>query len=367
MRLSIDLVIQEFAEKRLRQAVEEYNAGGGRMVVLDCGTGEILAMTDVLNHRPGWSEQIEDRFRKIHPALGRNRCVTDPYEPGSTFKSFIWAVATELGKAHPDEVLPLPDGPWRTPYGRVIREAHYYGPSSWRKVLVKSMNGGMAMVAERMTHREMQDAIRRFGFGQKTNCGLPGESAGMVTSPKQWKKYTQSSVSYGHEIAVTPLQMVRAFSAFARDGTMVPLRITARSANAAVNAAATGQPTVKRVLSPRIVAITREAMKGVMEEGSGRQAQSGKFQIFGKSGTAQLPRPNGKGYHEDRYVASFIAGAPYADPRIVVLCVLDDPDRRKGHYGGAIAGPVVRDVVDDTLTYLGVMPDAPVKQIAQAD
>lgn len=362
VRLSIDLVIQEIAETRLRRAVEEYNAGGGRMVVADCWTGEILAMCDVLNPRSGWAEQTEDPLRKLHPALGRNRCATDPYEPGSTFKPFIWSVATELGKAHPDEELQTPDGPWRTPYGRVIRDAHYYGPSTWRKVLVKSMNSGMAMVAERMTHREMQHALRRFGFGSKTGCGLPGETSGIVTSPKKWKTYTQTSVSIGQEIAVTPLQMVRAFCAFARDGTMPQLRITAET-----------QSTVddgikpRRALNPHTVAITREAMKGVMLEGTGRTSQSGKYQLFGKSGTAQLPKRNGKGYWQDRYVSSFIAGAPYEQPRIVVLCVIDDPDRRKGHFGGAIAGPVVRDVVDESLTYLGVSPDLPPKHLASAE
>lgn len=389
IRLSIDLVVQEFAEKRLRQAVEEFNAGGGRMVVLDCRTGEILAMTDILNSRPGWKEQTDDPARKINPALARNRCVSDPYEPGSTFKPFIWAVATELGKARPDEVLPLPSGPWVTPYGRTIHDAHYYGPSDWRKVLVKSMNTGMAMVAERMTHAEMQMAIHRFGFGTKTYCGLPGETEGIVTKPKLWKTYTQSSVAMGQEIAVTPLQMVRAFSAFARDGTMVDLSITATGSDPY---SATGAPShppafgcgslvpgtsgtgsgggvVRRAIPLPIVLVAREAMKGVMEEGTGRMAQSVKYQSFGKSGTAQLPKKGGHGYWTDRYVASFIAGAPYSDPRIVVLCVLDDPDKAKGHFGGAIAGPVVRDVIDDTLTYMGVPQDmpAPHATIAYAD
>ncbi|MCI0363293.1 MAG: hypothetical protein L0219_05380, partial [Phycisphaerales bacterium] len=144
VRLSVDLVIQEIAEKRLRQAVDEYHAGGGRLVVLDCRSGEILAMCDFLNARRGWNEQTDDPARAIDPALGRNRCITDPYEPGSTFKPFIWAVATELGKARLDELLPLPEGPWTTPYGRVIRDAHYYGPLTWRMVLVKSSNSGMA-------------------------------------------------------------------------------------------------------------------------------------------------------------------------------------------------------------------------------
>lgn len=368
IRLSIDMVIQEFAEKRLRQAIDEFNAGGARMVVADTQTGEILAMTDFINERPGYTEQISDPNRKVHPALGRNRCVSDPYEPGSTFKPFVWAVATELGKATPDEILPTPDSTgWRTPYGRLVRDSHYYGPSSWRKVLVKSMNSGMAMIAERLSWREMQNAIQRFGFGSRTSCGLKGETSGIVTSSRKWSKYTQTSVSFGHEIAVTPLQMVRAFSVFARnDGTIPNLRITALDSYEERRLVEEGQPPkmLRRVLKPEIVATTREAMKGVMLEGTGRAAQSEKYSMFSKSGTAQLPRQDRKGYHQDRYTSSFIAGAPYEHPRIVVLCVIDDPDPRRGHLGGAIAGPVVRDVVDQTLEYLGVSPDIEPKEQA---
>jgi cell division protein FtsI (penicillin-binding protein 3) len=352
VRLSIDLVIQQIAEQRLAEQVEAMNAGGGRIIVLDPHTGEILALHDILNPREGWEEQTEDPFRDIHPALGRNRCLTDPYEPGSTFKPFVWATATELGLAEPDEMLRTPGGPpgHRTSYGRIIRDAHYYGPSSWRKVLVKSMNSGMAIIAERMTHQQLRDVIERFGFGEKTYCGLKGETTGIITSAKDWSKYTQCSVAMGHEIAVTPVQMVRAFSAFARDGTTPALRLTCAEAD---------EPYLfeRRALPERVVLQTREVLRDVMTQGSGRKAQSEKYQLFGKSGTAQLPKKTGGGYHEDRYVSSFIAGAPYEHPRIVVLCVIDDPDKSRGHYGGAIAGPVVRDVIDDVLGYLGVKPD----------
>jgi cell division protein FtsI (penicillin-binding protein 3) len=355
VRLSVDLVIQQIVETHVRQAVEQYNAGGGRMVVLDCDTGEILALYDMLNDREGWEEQTEDPARSIDPALGRSRCVTDPYEPGSTFKPFVWSVATELGKADLDEVLPTPAGPpgHRTSYGRLIRDAYYYGPSTWRRVLVKSMNAGMAIVAERMSHAQLQEAIGRFGFGEKTRCGLTGESPGLVTRPADWSKYTQCSVAMGHEVAVTPVQMVRAFSAFARDGTIPTLRLTALSA------ADREYRFIRRAVPESIALLTRQVMCEVMTEGTGRHAQSDRYRLFGKSGTAQLPKKEGGGYHEDRYVASFIAGAPFERPRIVVLCVIDDPDKSKGHFGGAIAGPMVRDVMDSTLEYLGVPPDKP--------
>lgn len=358
VRLAIDLVIQDIAEQRIQQAVNEYNAGGGRIVVLDIHTGEILAMTDVLRQRENKDAYTEDPYREIHPALGRNRSVTDPYEPGSTFKPFIWAVATELGKARLEETLPTPEaGAYRTSRGRRIRDAYNHGNATWNEVLIKSLNSGMAIVAERMTERQMQQAVQRFGFGSRTNSGLPGEAPGIVTSANDWSHYTQTSVSMGHEIAVTPLQMVRAFSVFARDGTMPPVRTTA------VDEQEQGFEVVYRVIPEEIARVTREAMRDVMTEGTGRRAQSKLYQLFAKSGTAQLPRREGGGYHESRYVSSFIAGAPYTDPRIAVLCVMDDPDASIGYYGGAIAGPVVRDVIDETLTYLGVQPD----QLRDAD
>ncbi len=348
-RLSIDLAIQQLATSRLREEIERRNAGGGRIVVADPRTGEILAMADIINDRDGWDEAAEDSVRSIDPRLGRNRCLSDPYEPGSTFKPFIWSVATEHGLAELDEVLPTPGSlPHRTTFGRTIRDAHYYGPSTWRRVLVKSMNSGMAIVAERMSHTQMQNALRRFGFGERTACGLGGETGGIVTDDDAWTSYTQTSVSMGHEIAVTPLQMVRAFSAFARDGTLPALRLTAaRSGDVNV---------LRRAVDIDTATLTRSVLGDVMTEGTGRRAESDRYVLFGKSGTAQLPRRDGKGYHEDRYISSFIAGAPIESPAIVVLCVIDDPDKSRGHYGGEIAGPVVRDVIEQTLSYLGVQP-----------
>ena len=366
VRLTIDLVVQEIAERHLQQAVKEFNAGGGRCVVLDVATGDILAIADVLNPRRGWHEVTTDPARSIDLSLGRNRNVTDPYEPGSTFKPFVWAVATELGKYRPESIVPLPRGPYTTTFGRAIRDVKYYGPVSWKTVLVKSLNGGMASAAEKMTNAQMQECVRRFGFGQPTGVGIPGESEGLVTGAKDWSRYTQTSVCMGHEIGVTPVQMVAAFSAFCRDGTMVPARLTLEAGETA------GATPVqaRRVLPEAIALEAREAMEGVVTEGTGRKAQSDRYRMFGKSGTAQLPKPKGqgKGYFEDRYVSSFIAGAPFRNPRIVCLTVLDDPDKAKGHFGGSIAGPVCRDVVDETLEYMGVASDqdpAKAKQLAK--
>ena len=222
---------------------------------------------------------------------------------------------------------------------------------TWRRVLVKSLNSGMAIVAERMTTESMQSVVKRFGFGQRTGCGIAGETAGLVTPAAKWSSYSQVSVSMGHEIAVTPLQMVRGFSAFARDGSLPSLNLIAGTDLS---------PMVQRAISPETARLTREIMEEVMTDGTGQRSQSDRYRLFGKSGTAQLPRVEGGGYHEDRYISSFIAGAPFDTPRIVVLCVIDDPDRDLGAwYGGRVAGPVVRDLVDFTLDYMQVPPDKP--------
>lgn len=355
VRLSIDLVIQEIAERHLTQMVDEVNAGGGRLIVMDADNGDILAMCDVLRERAGWKEATHDPSRRIHPALGRNRNFTDPYEPGSTFKSFVWARATQLGVAKPEEIIPLPHGPYVTSFGRTIHDVKYPGPVSWKTVLIKSLNGGMATVAQRMTHEQLEQMVREYGFGQKTGMGIPGESGGIVTSAAKWTDYTQTSVAMGHEVAVTPIQMVRAFSSFARpDGSIVQPRLVLPAGPVPPHAFA---PGVKQVVTPTVLAEAKEAMEGVVEEGTARKAQSDWYQMYGKTGTAELAVPGQKGYDRDRYVASFLAAAPLERARIVVLCVIDDPDKRKGHFGGSIAGPVVRDVVDETLKYLGVPYD----------
>ena len=358
VRLTIDLAIQESAERHLTKMVKDMNAGGGRVIVMDAGNGDILAMADILQERPGWHEATRDPARKIHPSLGRNRNFTDPYEPGSTMKSFVWARATQLGLAKPTDMIQMPTGsPLVTSFGRVIHNAagDPYKPYSWKDVLVHSVNTGMVTVGLRMSHVQMQDMVCDFGFGTKTAVGIPGESGGLITPTKRWTDYTQSSVAFGHEIAVTPIQMVRAFSAFARaDGTMIAPRMVLPRGSTDSD---TFLPGSKQVITTAVLAEAKDALKSVLEDGTARRAQSANYRIFGKTGTAELSVPGQKGYDRDRYMASFVAAAPLDNPRLVVICVIDDPDRRKGHFGGLVAAPVVRDVIDDSLQYLGVPYD----------
>jgi cell division protein FtsI (penicillin-binding protein 3) len=358
IQLSIDMIVQEIVERNLDEAVDAAGAGGGRAMVVDSDTGEILAMHDTIR-KTGRSVVVADPMRDARPGLGRNRCVTDPFEPGSIFKPYVWAWATMLGKVRPEEILPTPaNGPIVVSDGksrRAIGDVKHYGPSSWRKVLIKSMNAGMSIVAMRMTKTEMQEAMQAFGFDRKTGCGVPGESKGIFPDRKNWSMvYTQCSVSFGQGISVTPAQLVEAFTAFCRDGTVVPLSIEKVEADALI-------PT-RRVLPEATTLATRDAMRGVMTEGTGHRAEKiAEYEVFGKTGTADLPDPKTRRYFGDRYTSSFIAGAPFRNPKIAIIVVIDDPDKHKlGHNnygGGAIAAPCAVEIINETLAYLGIPSD----------
>jgi len=406
VRLSVDMAIQEIVTEELARGMADADAQGGRAIVADPSTGEILAMADLLRDAEGvtpiWrpraplDEEVTppeapggagdltrlptgairdlleqgrrlqairpDPGRAVHPALGRNRNVEDVYEPGSTFKPFMWSGATELGLARPEEVLDTEGGRWRTSYGRLIEDVAARDEQTWREVLVNSSNIGMVKVVDRMTDRQMREAIRKFGFGAPTNIGLPGEATGIVTAPADWTKYTRTSVAFGYEVAVTPVQMVRAFCAFARAdrtaGALPRLRLTA-----ATERDIAADPIV-RVLPDWVAHLARASMRGVAETMDTRLVREGiledepRYSMFAKSGTAEIAIPGGGGYLENQHVSSFIAGAPAEDPRIVVLVIIDDPSpdlvRRRRHFGSWVAGPVVRRITDRTLAYMGV-------------
>jgi cell division protein FtsI/penicillin-binding protein 2 len=398
VRLSIDLEIQRIVVEELEQGIAEAQSAGGRAVVLDPVSGEILAMVDMVRQPKDavpydWDHPwngtgtkpryitLQEHDNNVHPALARNRCVEDVYEPGSTFKPFMWSTTTALGLADPGETVDTEGGHWTTPYGRHISDVVRRTTMTWSEVLINSSNIGMAKTTRRMSDQQMRDAVLRFGFGRRTNIDLPGESPGIVTSMKNWSKYTQTSVAMGHEIAVTPVQMVRGFASFCRTGefagTMPELRLFAAAQGDSL-APATPAPG-KRVVPQKIAELTRSTMRGVVANMDRKTAAASKdhalihYELFGKSGTAEIPlgrapkgkkRPRGSdGYFDGQYNSSFIAGGPVENPRLVVLVVIDDPGpvriAAKTHYGSLVGGPVVRRVMERALAYMGVPASYP--------
>ncbi len=405
--LSIDLELQRIAEEELWRGIYDADAVGGRLVMLDPRTGEVLAMTDLIRDVEGlaaypWEDQDAprsvglptsgpggpryvtlppDEFRDRHPATSRNRCVQDMYEPGSTFKPFVWAAVTQAGLVDPGEVFDTHNGFWVTSYGRSIEDVTRRPKMAWSEVLVNSSNIGMIQGAERMEPADLRAMLRAFGFGQETGIALPGEMAGLMTPMSLWSHWTQTSVAFGHEVAVTPIQMARAFCCFARTGdaagTLPDLSLVALDEHEPL------LDVLRPVVEPEVAVKVREVlthvaskMEAVMERKNPAEA-GWRYRIFGKSGTAEIPtgpppegkrRPTGsRGYFEEQYNSSFIAGGPFEDPRMVVLVVIDDPGPehvfqpalRRTHYGSHVAGPVARRVIERSLDYLGVPASDP--------
>lgn len=346
IRLSIDLSIQAMAQQQLEAAVEKFRAAAGQMIVMDPRTGEVLAMANYPTFDPA-------KFSELPAEQRRNRAVTDVFEPGSIFKPFVWAALTETGVMRPGQKVDCTlEGVWRTPYGRRLRDAHPEGLITWDEVLVQSSNIGMAKAAEKITPEQLHTIVRAFGFGVPTGSGLPGESPGLLNPLAQWTRYSQSSIPMGQEIGVTGMQIVRAFCTIANDGYLITPTIEAVDYNAE-------QALIQeRLLSPSIAMHTRTVLGRTVEEGTGRHAKSKLYDLFGKTGTAQLPDAVNGGYHQDRYVSSFLGGAPLDKPRLVIGCFIQDPDRSIGHYGGLVAAPAVKEVLEQSLLYLGVPPKA---------
>ena len=375
--------------------------------MIDPLTGEILAMADIYRDvgvlpefpwvdakpdpdapkpakydswdAPRYRTLSPDPMRKIHPALGRNRCVEDIYEPGSTFKPFVWSLLTEAKLCDPDEIFDTEGGRWLIRAGRgrrYIEDVTKRDQMTWREVLINSSNIGMIKGASRMEHQTLHDGIMRYGFGSRTGITLPGEASGLITPMKRWTVWTQESVSFGHEVAVTPVQMARAFCVFASPGdeagTMPQVTLEAVGKEA-------GNVRV-RAIPAEIARLTRFTIRNVAAKVEERMAEDDpnepvdgwKYVMFGKSGTAEIPlgkppegkkRPRGSsGYYDNQYNSSFVAGAPLEKPKLVVVVVIDDPGpeivHRRRHYGSRVAGPVARRVLERSLTYLGVVPDA---------
>jgi len=399
VRLSIDLGVQRIAMEELRRGVEQANAAGGRIVALDPSTGDLLAMADIVREVPDaveypWVDaetgeqgarlpgpgDPKPRYRTIRsdpagsePALARPRCMTDVYEPGSVFKSLVWAAALDMGLMEPEETITTEPGGYVTPYGRRITDVTRKTEHTWNEVLVRSSNIGMAMLSERMTHNQLRGIAMRFGFGRPTGLGIRGEASGLVTPAARWNDYSQTSVAMGHEIAVTPLQLARAFCAIARTGeaagTLPPVALRAAQNDRRAE-------IVERVLSPEAAAHTRGVLEAVVERADEKMRRrfpdepAFRYRLFGKSGTAEIPlippegkrRPRGvKGYYPDQYNAGFVAGGPLEAPALVVLVVIDDPGpgrvRQRRHYGSDVAAPVVRRVFERVLPRLGIPGD----------
>ena len=345
--LSIDSSIQLIAEQELAATCQQFRARAGETIVMDPHTGEILAMANWPTFNPA---NLEDS----RPETRRNRCVTDPYEPGSTIKPFIVGPALAARRTRPTDLFRI-NGPYKSPLrAKLVTDVHYYGELALWDVVVKSSNIGMVMLSERLGAERLHDAIRSFGFGKATHVDLPGEDPGLVNPLKKWTRPSVVSVAMGYELMVTPLQLVRAAAAYANGGRLVQPTILHGTLDAEGKLQRRQPETAPQAIDATTAQQIRRIMADVVVRGTGQRARSEQWNIFGKTGTAHTAR--GGSYNESNYTSSFVGGAPFENPRLVVAVVIHDPDKSVAHFGGTVSAPAAKGILERSLAYLQVPP-----------
>jgi len=356
LALTLDAGIQEATERELQNGVAAARAVGGAAVVLDPATGEVLALANVPTYNPNepgdWTDKRwRDRVR--------NRAITDPYEPGSTFKAVLAAAAIEERIVTPGELFFCERGRFQTG-GRAIHDAHPYGWLSFAEVIQYSSNIGASKVGERLGRERYHRYLGAFGFGARTGIELPGETPGIMRPVASWSRIDLATLSFGQGVSVTPVQMAAAFAAIANGGTLLRPFVVKRIVAPNGEVVFENEPTaVRRVVSTRSARVTTELLRRVVEQegGTGTKARLEDFAVAGKTGTAQKVDPSTGGYSSKR-IGSFVGFVPADEPRAVILVLIDEPGTSS--YGGVVAAPVFRAIAAAVLKRLGVQPPAPV-------
>lgn len=346
VRLALDSKIQYLAYSHLKAAVDTNNAKAGGAIVIDARTGEILALAN-------WPTYNPNNRQHLSGAQLRNRAITDTFEPGSVMKPFTAALALERGKVRFDTVINC--APGRLTIGTAtISDAHPHGALTVAEVIQKSSNVGTAKIALGFPPKEMWEMFDSIGFGQAPNLGFPGEVNGRLRPWKNWRPIEQATMSYGHGIAVSLVQLARAYTVFARDGELMPLSLTRVD---------DGPVRGTRVFSPQTMREVRAMLEmAVQPGGTAPKARVPGYRVGGKTGTAYKIEG---GVYARKYIASFVGLAPISEPRLVVAVMIDEPTGG-AHYGGDVAGPAFSQIMGGALRTLGVPPDG-AQQVAEAE
>ena len=345
--LAIDSKVQFYAYQRLRDAVAQHGAKAGSVVVLDVQTGEVLALANY----PSFDPSV--RPHKENPNV-RNRALTDVFEPGSTMKPFIAALALErLGYTPATRIQTAPG---QITIGRaIISDSHPHGELSLAEVIQKSSNVGTVKMAMKMQAHEMWDLYTQLGLGQKPQIDFPGAVTGRLRPYKSWKPTEQATMSYGYGLSASLFQLARAYTVFARDGEVIPLTML-KHEGAADTATVPGQ----RVISAKTAQQVRQMLQLVTGPGgTAPKAQAIGYSVAGKTGTARTLKDR---VYTTKYRASFVGLAPAGQPRIVVAVMIDEPSKG-AYFGGDVAAPVFSQVVQQTLRVMNVVPDIEVKAL----
>jgi len=330
--LTIDNVIQDLVNRELSAAVRQHKAKGGMVIVMLPRTGEILAMTSYPFVNPNYPGDYDNLDR-------REKCVTDVFEPGSTFKIVPALAAIKKGMSL-DRMIDCGNGVYQVGTHK-IKDTKPHSNLTFKDVVVKSSNVGTARIARWVGSEELYKTARDFGFGTCYGIDMPGEGRGILSIPSKWDKYQLATIGIGQGVSVTAIQMAGAYCAIANDGVLVKPRLVkaiSRSGNAIEN---TKPVAVRKIAKKKAVEKLIEILIEVVERGTGKPAKIENVKIAGKTGTAQKPLQNAKGYG-DEYLASFI-GFTVEEPRLLCLVMIDEPEGH--HYGAEVAAPVFKNIM----------------------
>lgn len=342
LKLSVDSKIQYIAYTHVKEAIEKHKAKAGGAIVLDVHTGEVLALVNLPTYNPN------DRANLTGAQL-RNRVMTDTFEPGSTMKPFTVALALDTKRVTPDTVFQTAPGAM-TIGSATIHDAHKQGALTVAQVIQKSSNIGTAKIALQMPPQEMWEMFTSLGLGQQPKFGFPGAVAGRMKSYKTWRPIEQATMSYGHGLSVSLIQIARAYMIFARNGDTIPLTFQ-QSSEIQLGT---------RIISEKTATQVREMLETVtLPGGTAPQARIPGYRVGGKTGTAHKVE---EGRYVNKYLVDFVGFAPVSNPRVIVAVMIDEPTVG-GHYAGPVAGPVFAAIMQNVLRSLNVVPDSSVMNI----
>ena len=337
LRLSIDLRIQYLAYRELKRAIQSHQAKSGSMVILDVRSGEVLAMVNQPSFNPNDRSQLAAENY-------RNRATNDIFEPGSSIKPLIVAAALSSGRFNADSVIETGPG-WFTVGAKTIEDRNNLGRIDLETLLLRSSNVGASKIALALDPEQLWAELRRFGLGEVSATGFPGESAGVLTEPGLWRPIGQATLAYGYGLSVTPLQLAHAYTVLGAEGRSVPVSMLA------LDRPAQSRPAI----DPEVARAVLEMMEPVVSaEGTAPKAAISGYRVAGKTGTAR--KFTAGGYHADRYLSVFAGIAPASEPRLAAVVLIDEPSAGV-YYGGEVAAPVFSRVIGDALRILGIPPD----------
>jgi cell division protein FtsI/penicillin-binding protein 2 len=350
--LTLDMFVQSILETQLAEAFSKFNPKSVCGMVIRPRTGEILGMASLPDFDPTTPGKFGEEAR-------RNRVVEDAHEPGSTFKVVVVSGALNEDVVSLNDVFFCENGRWMFK-GRPLHDHdHGFGNLTVEGIITRSSNIGAAKIAVyRLGEEKLYDYMTRFGFGKKTGITLNGESAGILSPPSKWDGLTISRLPMGHAMAATHLQMVMAMSAIANEGRLMRPMIIHSLQDSTGAVVARFQPQfLRQVISPRAAHQMVTALKTVTaKDGTAPKAALDHYTVAGKTGTAQVPG-GPTGYLPQKYVSSFIGFFPAEEPEICVSVLLEEPDVRRGYYGGQTAAPYFKVISEQVANYLKIRPD----------